>query len=271
MIRLDGVSVTYPGRLTALHPTFLEFSRNEFAVLLGPSGAGKSTLLRTINYLNRPSAGSVTVAGIGPLGSANSLREHRRRTGMIFQQHQLIMRQTALQNVLMGRFGYHTTLRSIFPLPVVEVRMALDCLERVGLLEKASERVDGLSGGERQRVGIARALAQQPRVVLADEPVASLDPVTATKILSLLQSICREADILAVVSLHQVDLAKTYADRIIGLADGRVVFDGPADRLNPEILDRIYRHQIPGGRTGQCKQNSEECAAAVNLAAVSVK
>ncbi|MDD3517525.1 MAG: phosphonate ABC transporter ATP-binding protein [Chromatiales bacterium] len=242
MIELKDVSITYPGGAVGLHPTSLRFRQGEFTILLGSSGAGKSTLLRSLNFLNRPSAGSIDVEGIGRLGDRRSLHRHRRQTGMIFQGHQLIERLSALQNVLMGRLGYHSALRSLFPLARSEQRIALECLERVGLAHKALERVDRLSGGQQQRVGIARALAQRPKLMLADEPVASLDPATSQRVLSLLQTICREDGLATVISLHQVELAQAFADRVIALAHGRVIFDGQPDQLTPQLLDAIYNH-----------------------------
>jgi phosphonate transport system ATP-binding protein len=240
VIRLERVSMTYPGGVTALEPVSLGFERGKFNVLLGPSGAGKSTLLRCINLLNRPTGGRVTVEGIGELRDRATVREHRRRTGMIYQQHQLIGRLSALKNALAGRLGYHSALRSVLPLPEKDQRIALEALERVGLLDKALTRVDNLSGGQQQRVGIARALAQQPKVLLADEPVASLDPAASERVLSLLHRICKEDGLCAVVSLHQVELAKRYADRLVGLADGAVVFDGGPAELTDEHLAKIY-------------------------------
>ncbi|HEY9100305.1 MAG TPA: phosphonate ABC transporter ATP-binding protein [Thiobacillus sp.] len=241
MIQMNDIHVTFPGGMTALHPTSLHFRRGEFTVLLGASGAGKSTMLRCLNQLTPPSGGSITVEGLGSLDTRRRLHEHRKRTGMIFQQHQLIGRQSALANVLLGRIGYHSALRSMFPLPLEERRIALECLERVGLLHKALERADRLSGGQQQRVGIARALAQRPRLMLGDEPVASLDPATSHKVLAQLQRIGREDGITTVVSLHQVDLAQAYADRVIGLAHGRVVFDGAPAGLTPATLQVIYQ------------------------------
>jgi len=181
------------------------------------------------------------VDGLGELSNPRIIREHRRRTAMIFQQHQLISRYNAFKNVLIGRVAFHGRIRGLFPLPRIEQRLALECLERVGLVDKAFERVDKLSGGEQQRVGIARALAQQPKIILADEPVASLDPGTANTILSLLLSICREDKIPVVLSLHQPELAKIYADRIVALSEGRVVFDGSPDMLCGDLLCEIYR------------------------------
>ena len=229
MIELDGIGMCYPSGTEALRPTCLRFYKGHFTVLLGPSGAGKSTLLRCLNFLNKPTCGQVVVEGLGKLDfNAKKLRQLRGFTGMIFQQHQLISGQSALKNVLVGRLGKYSSFRSLFPLPRREQEFALECLERVGLLDKALERVDNLSGGEQQRVGIARALAQKPQLILADEPVASLDPGTANSVLSLLHKITKEDVIPAIVSLHQVEWAKKYADRIIGLSAGAVVFDGSA-------------------------------------------
>lgn len=244
MIQLNDVSVRF-GSFQALHPTSLSFQEGQFTVLLGASGAGKSTLLRCLNLMNEPHGGNIDVSGLGSLHNRQALQAHRRRTGMIFQQHQLIARLSALQNVLMGRLGYHSTWRSLLPLPKEEQAIGLHSLERVGLLDKALSRVDQLSGGQQQRVGIARALAQQPRLILADEPVASLDPATADKVVAMLHQICKEDGISAVVSLHQVDLAKRYADRIIGLAHGRVVFDAAPEELTAEQAEALYAHRPP--------------------------
>jgi phosphonate transport system ATP-binding protein len=239
MIRVQGLTVAF-GSLTAVDDVTLTFHRGQVTVLLGRSGAGKSSLLRCLNYLQVPTRGSVEVEGAGPLRPGRHLREHRRRTGTIFQLHNLLGRQTALKNVLAGRLGYHSTLRSLFPLPRPDVRLALECLGRVGLADKALERADRLSGGERQRVGIARALCQGPRVILADEPVASLDPATASGVLKLLCEVCRQEHVTLVMSLHQVELARRHADRVVGLARGRVVFDGPPAALTDDHLGAIY-------------------------------
>jgi phosphonate transport system ATP-binding protein len=174
------------------------------------------------------------------------MRAHRRRTGMVFQQHQLIGRATVLRNVLTGRLGYHSSLRTLLPFPAAEKQLALDAIERVSLLEYALRRADQLSGGQQQRVGIARALVQDPALILADEPVASLDPATADRVLGLLHGICKADGITAVVSLHQLEFAKRYADRIVGLAQGRVVFDGPPARLGPAEIARIYGTDAAG-------------------------
>ena len=244
MIELDSVSVTYPGGVQALKPTDLTFRAGQVTVLLGPSGAGKSTLLRSLNGLVRPTTGRVLAAEAGDIAGRAALRRHRRRTAMVFQQHHLIGRLSALGNVLTGRLAYHSTLRTVFPLSAADRRIALQCLERVGLLDEALRRVDQLSGGQQQRVGIARALAQRPTLMLADEPVASLDPEIAKRVLTLLDDICRADNIAAIVSLHQVQLAKQFADRIIGIAAGAVVYDSAEEPLTDRHLDLIYGRSV---------------------------
>ncbi|MBY0533011.1 MAG: phosphonate ABC transporter ATP-binding protein [Xanthobacteraceae bacterium] len=244
MLRVEGLEVVYPNGTRALERADLGFSTGAFTVLLGASGAGKSTLLRSLNGLVRPTSGRVTAA-VGDIANARRLRAHRRKTGMIFQQHQLIGRLTVLDNVLMGRLGFHSQLRTLLPFAAAEKREALQAIERVGLIQYALRRADQLSGGQQQRVGIARALVQKPSLVLADEPVASLDPATADRVLGLLHSICKADAIAAVVSLHQLDFARRYADRIIGLAGGRVVFDGPPSQLGRKEVVSIYRDIAP--------------------------
>ncbi len=240
MIRVEGLEVVYPNGTRALAPVSLEFDPGAFTVLLGASGAGKSTLLRCLNGLVRPSAGRVVAADAGDIARGAALRRHRRRTGMVFQQHQLIGRVSVLGNVLTGRLGYHSWLRTLLPFGRAERLAALAALERVGLLETALRRADQLSGGQQQRVGIARALVQQPRMILADEPVASLDPATAERVLAQLAAICREDGLTAIVSLHQLEFARRFADRIVALAGGAVVFDGPPAALDAAAIGRIY-------------------------------
>jgi phosphonate transport system ATP-binding protein len=244
VIGVSQLSVRYDGTV-ALDSVTLRFRRGEIAVLVGRSGAGKSTLLRCLNYLQTPSAGKVEVEGIGPLCNARCLRQHRRQTGTVFQHHHLIGRQTVLKNVLAGRLGYHSAVRSLFPLPQRDVDLALECLNHVGLLPKALARADQLSGGEQQRVGIARALCQQPNLILADEPVASLDPATAEEVMTFLCDICRRAQLTLIVSLHQFELARRFGDRIIALAQGKVIFDGPPTALAPQQLHSIYETNKP--------------------------
>ncbi|GAA1809792.1 MULTISPECIES: phosphonate ABC transporter ATP-binding protein [Brevibacterium] len=240
MIELTDVSKTYQGGVQALGTTDLSIESGKVTVLLGPSGAGKSTLLRCMNLLVTPSTGTVRVEGVPALESRKDLRHHRRRTGMVFQHHQLIPRYTALRNVLLGRVGYYSFWRSLLPFSRSDERIALESLDRVGLLDKALTRVNNLSGGMQQRVGIARALAQQPDLILADEPVASLDPASARRVMDLLRRVCQESGITLIASLHQVDLALEHADRIVGLARGRIVYDGPAAGVTDADLRLIY-------------------------------
>jgi phosphonate transport system ATP-binding protein len=244
MIELDGVGVIYPGGVEALKPSSLCFDKGEITVLLGTSGAGKSTLLRCINRMVAPTTGTIRSAASGIIDRGRTLRRHRRETAMVFQQHQLIGRLPVLSNVLTGRLAYHSTWRTILPLPAVDRHLALKCLERVGLLDFALRRADSLSGGQQQRVGIARALAQQPSFILADEPVASLDPATSARILALLSDICKSDSLGAVISLHQVDLARRFADRIVGIVDGAIVFNGHPGDLTEHHLARIYKQPV---------------------------
>lgn len=246
MLHTEGLGVTYRGGVEALKPTTTGFHRGEFTVLLGLSGAGKSTLLRSLNWLVKPTVGRVVSSSNGSLAPGRKLRSHRRSTAMVFQHHQLIERHTALDNVMTGRLAYHSTWRSLFPLPRRDMELSLQCLDRVGLADKALSRVDQLSGGQQQRVGIARALAQEPDLILADEPVASLDPATSHRVLSLLRRICREDGIAAVVSLHQLEYARTFADRIIGLANSEIVFDAAPSELTETEVDRIYQGAATG-------------------------
>jgi phosphonate transport system ATP-binding protein len=241
LIQLREVQVRFPGGTQALQPTTLAVAPGEFLVLLGASGAGKSTLLRCLNGLVQPTAGEVRVPGLpGGVLAPRQLRAHRRSCGMVFQQHHLIGRQSALANVLMGGLARHAALRTLWPWPRGEQVRALESLARVGLLDKALARADTLSGGQQQRVGIARALMQAPRLLLADEPVASLDPATAEGVMNLLHGICKTDRLTAVVSLHQTALARRYADRIVGLRGGRVVFDGPPQALTPQREAELY-------------------------------
>jgi phosphonate transport system ATP-binding protein len=239
---VKAVSVRYSNGTQALRTTNLSIRKDQMTVLLGPSGAGKSTLLRVLNGLVKPTSGAITIDGDDCLKDSKNLREHRKQTGMIFQNHQLIPRHSALKNVLLGRLGYKSLFQSLLPPTRQEQIDALACLDKVGLIEKALERCDALSGGQQQRVGIARALVQVPRLILADEPVASLDPASAERVLGTLKTICEQDHIPTVISLHQLDYARAFADRIIGLCDGRVVFDGPVAALTKDAVDHIYRN-----------------------------
>jgi len=241
MLSVTDLSVTYANGYRAIKPLSIDFRQGELTVLLGASGAGKSTLLRCLNGLVRPGTGRVSTARHPDiLTDEAGLREHRKHTGMVFQHHQLIPRRTALQNVLMGRLSFHSAWRTLLPLSNGDAHLALSCLERVGLLAFANSRVDKLSGGQQQRVGIARALVSQPEILLADEPVASLDPSSADSVMDLIKNVCRQDGLTTVVSLHQLALASRIADRIIGIKAGGIVFDGVPQALNEHAISAIY-------------------------------
>jgi len=240
MIEVRGLSKRY-GDLAALVDVSLRVAAGEMLVVLGPSGAGKSTLLRCINRLTEPTTGEVRVDGEPPPTTRAGLRRVRSQIGMIFQDHNLVPRLSVLKNVLAGRLTRMPGWMSVLQLFRNEdVRIALDCLRRVELDDRAWSRADRLSGGQQQRVGIARALAQEPRAILADEPVASLDPKTARVVLSDLKRASRELGIAVLCNLHQVGYAMEFADRIIGVHAGRVVFEGTPGELNAQALARIY-------------------------------
>ena len=239
-IQTESLSVTYSNGAVALAPVDLTIKPGSFTVLLGASGAGKSTLLRSLNGLVRPSQGRVLDCRGDDIAEGRTLRHHRRETGMIFQQHQLIGRVSVLGNVLMGRLGYHTALRTLLPLNAQEKRLALEALERVGLLDKALARADQLSGGQQQRVGIARALVHRPALILADEPIASLDPKNARMVLTQLLELVRERGVPLLLSLHHLDVVRTYADRVVAIKGGRLFYDGPPSGLTPEVEAALY-------------------------------
>jgi phosphonate transport system ATP-binding protein len=255
ILRTESLAVSYANDIVALKPASLAFEEGSFVVLLGASGAGKSTLLRSLNGLVKPSAGRVIAESIGDLHERQTLRRHRRQTGMIFQQHHLIGRLSVLSNVLLGRLGYHSAARSFFGWSLREKEMALAAIERVGLLEYALQRADQLSGGQQQRVGVARALIQKPRILLADEPIASLDPETASRLLTLIHNICKSDGLSAVVSLHQVEFARMFADRIIGLKGGEIVFDGLPEQLTAPIADSLYKSSASSSSSVTKKSN----------------
>ena len=241
MISIRGLSKTYAGGVRALNNVSIDVAPGEFLVILGPSGAGKSTLLRCINRLVEPSQGQVFHNGTEITGHRSDLRAIRRQFGMVFQQFNLVKRLSVLVNVLAGRLGYRSVLRSLFySFPEADKRIAIECLARVNMEHKAFQRADTLSGGEQQRVAIARALAQKPKVILADEPVASLDPKIARQVLGYLRQVAKELGITVLCNLHQVDYAREFAERIVGMSRGKVVFEGTAADLTKDILHRIY-------------------------------
>jgi phosphonate transport system ATP-binding protein len=240
VIEVHGLSKSY-GATPALRDINLRVPRGQFCVVLGPSGAGKSTLLRCINRLIEPGAGQVRIDGREVTSARKQLREARRHLGMIFQDHNLVPRLSVLKNVLTGRLASMPAAAALLQwFPQADIDIALRCLERVDLADKAWSRADRISGGQQQRVGVARALAQQPGAILADEPVASLDPRSARLILGDLQRAAHDLGIAVLCNLHQVEYATEFADRIVGLSAGRMVFDGSPATLNESALERIY-------------------------------
>ena len=210
--------------------------------IIGPSGTGKSTLVRCINRLVDPTSGEILFLGqdLARL-HGNALRKARRHIGMVFQEYNLVERLSVIENVLTGRLGYVPVWRAwLRKFPAADVDRAFRLLDAVGLSDQAAQRADRLSGGQRQRVGIARALMQQPDLLLADEPTSSLDPKTAVEIMELIARRAGEAGIPAIVNLHNVELAKRFATRVVGMAKGEIVFDGPPERLEDEHLLAIY-------------------------------
>ncbi|MBA3605698.1 MAG: phosphonate ABC transporter ATP-binding protein [Actinomycetota bacterium] len=251
MIRFDNASVVYPGGVTALRDLDLEIADGELVVVVGLSGAGKSTLVRAINGLVPLTSGSLEVNGrqVTKLGK-RGMRDLRAEIGMIFQGFNLVNRTSVLNNVLMGRLHRTATWRTLTGLyPKGDVELALRSLERVEIVDKAYVRAANLSGGQRQRVGIARALAQEPSIILADEPVASLDPPTSHVVMRDLQQINRELGITTIVNLHFLDLATAYADRIIGLRAGALVFDGPGSAADAGVFEDIYGRSLTADDT----------------------
>jgi len=239
----DLVKIYPPSGTHALDGVSLDFHRGEFVVLIGLSGSGKSTLLRCLNRLVDPTSGTVTFDGVDVTRAKGAeLRRIRRRIGMIFQQFNLVKRSSVFTNVLAGRLGYRTTWRTIVGRPTRDdVALAFENLGRVGIIEKAFGRADALSGGQQQRVGIARALMQRPELMLADEPVASLDPETSLTVLSHLREINQRDGITTIAALHQLDLAEKFADRVVAFRDGRIVYDGAPNAVSKEVYALIYR------------------------------
>jgi phosphonate transport system ATP-binding protein len=257
ILEIDNLQKTYDGKTPVLRGINLRIERGEFVGVIGLSGAGKSTLLRCINRLIEPTAGEIRVPASliaaekdGALVdvvrfSSAELRLLRRKVGMIFQQFNIVKRLSVIDNVLAGALGYQPPLRSTLRIfSKVERRRALGNLQRVGLLAHAYKRADELSGGEQQRVAIARTLMQQPVMILADEPVASLDPKLSRVVLDILRRVCREDGITALVSLHTLELTREYADRVVGLKEGQVAFDGPVKELSDALVESVYQRRL---------------------------
>lgn len=246
MIRFENASITYPGGVHALKNLTLEIPDGQMLVVVGLSGAGKSTLIRAINGLVPLTGGDLTIDGVSVRKARPAeLRRLRSKIGMIFQTFNLVKRTTVLNNVLMGRLHSTGTLRSLLGWYRTEdIEIAMRALERVDIVEKAYVRASNLSGGQQQRVGIARALAQEPKILLADEPVASLDPPTSHVVMRDLQRINRDLGITTIVNLHFLDLAKVYGDRIVGMRAGELVYDGTGAQADENVFRDIYGRSL---------------------------
>ncbi|GBE25846.1 MAG TPA: phosphonate ABC transporter ATP-binding protein [Actinobacteria bacterium] len=246
MIEFKNASVVYPNGFKALEGVSLTIEDGEFVVVVGLSGAGKSTLLRAINGFVPVVEGSCNVNGQEVVGAKPAeLRALRSDVGMIFQTFNLVNRSTVMNNVLMGRLAAVPRWKSMFGVwPAEDKELALRALERVGIVEKAYVRATNLSGGQQQRVGIARALAQEPKVILADEPVASLDPVTSHIVMRDLKKINEDLGITTLINLHFLDLARQYGQRLVGLRDGKLVYDGNINDVDDAIFRQIYGRAI---------------------------
>lgn len=259
-LTLHNLCKRYPTGDLALDTVSLNVPEGQVMALIGPSGAGKSTLIRCVNRLVEPTSGEVrlgelTLTSLG----AGKLRQARRRMGMIFQEYALVERLTVMENVLSGRLGYVSFWASwLRRFPQKDVTAAFNLLDRVGLAGMENKRADALSGGQRQRVGIARALIQDPDILLVDEPTASLDPKTSRQIMRLIQELCVERGLTAVINIHDVPLAKMFAERVVGLQAGRVVHDGPPGSLTPEVLTQIYGEEDWTATRAASPENTDE-------------
>lgn len=241
VVSIRGLKKAYPDGTVALESIDLQIIPGQFVAILGLSGAGKSTLLRCIGGLISPSQGSMRVGPFSYDGRNRTLRSIRRITSMIFQDFNLFKHQTLLENVLIGRLPFMKTHNwMLHRFPGRDKDLAYDALQKVGLADKVYNRVKELSGGQRQRVGIARALVQEPTLLLADEPVASLDPRTSAEILELLKDICQAEHKTVICNLHQVEYGRTFSDRIVGLAEGRIFIDRAVDRIKDSEIQTIY-------------------------------
>jgi phosphonate transport system ATP-binding protein len=242
MLSINNLEKRYKTGDRALKGVSMSLAPGDIVGLIGPSGAGKSTLIRCVNRLVDPSAGVIKLGDLDLTKlSGGELRKARRRIGMIFQEYALVERLTVMENVLSGRLGYVGFWQSWFRrFPAADVERAFALLGRVGLTDHVDKRADALSGGQRQRVGIARALAQDPELLLIDEPTASLDPKTSRQVMRLVLELCEERKLAAIVNIHDVALAQMFLPRIVGLRAGEVVYDGPASGLSAEVLTRIY-------------------------------
>lgn len=243
MIKFENVSKRYPNGFEALKNINLTIEQGEFVAIIGLSGAGKSTLIRTINRMHDITEGTLTVDGTDIMTlHGKSLRAFRRRIGMIFQSFNLITRTTVIKNVLTAFVPDMPWWRATFGIFTKDEKLkALDSLDKVGILDKAFVRADQLSGGQQQRVALARTLAQNPQIILADEPVASLDPVTAKQVMDDFKRINRDMNITVLINIHHVELALQYASRVVGIRAGEIVYDGTVENVTQQVLDSIYQ------------------------------
>jgi len=243
MLKVFDLQKTYPTGDEALKGVTMSVEGSETVAMIGPSGAGKSTFIRCVNRLTEPSGGEVYLdeTELTALGD-DALRSARRDIGMIFQEYNLVERLTVMENVLSGRLGYVSAWQAFRrSFPAEDIERAYEILDRVGMGDMENKRVDELSGGQRQRVGIARAVIQQPKILLVDEPTSSLDPETSNTVMRLLTDIAGERGVPVLINIHEVDLAMEHADRIVGLHDGELVFEGPPSELDQQGLDQVYR------------------------------
>lgn len=242
MIQFDHVSKVYPNGVVGLDNVTLTIPDGQFVAIIGRSGAGKSTLLRAVNRMHGITSGTLTVNDIDVSTlQGKELRSFRRSIGMVFQSFNLVTRTTVIRNVLAARvpdISFWRVLLGVFPRK--DKMIALESLDKVGILDKAYIRADQLSGGQQQRVALARTLAQAPKIILADEPVAALDPVTAKQVMQDFVRINREMNISILLNIHHVELALEYADRVIGIRAGKIVYDGPTAEVDQTVLDTIY-------------------------------
>lgn len=242
MIEFKNVSKTYPNGTKGLKDVNLTIDQGEFVAIIGLSGAGKSTLIRTINRMIDITEGELIVDGVDVMSlKGKTMRRYRRKIGMIFQSYNLVTRSTAIKNVLSFMVPDMNFFRVLLGLFNKEQKIkALEALDKVGILDKAYTRCDELSGGQQQRVSLARTLNQSPSIILADEPVAALDPVTARQVMADFQRINKDMNITVLINIHHVDLALQYASRVIGIRAGEIVYDGPTTAVTQEVLDSIY-------------------------------
>lgn len=247
MIVFDHVSKVYPNGTVGLKDVNLTIQDGEFVAIIGRSGAGKSTLLRSVNRMHDVTDGTLTVEGVNVSSlKGKELRRFRRGIGMVFQSFNLVSRTTVIRNVLAARVPEMPFWRVLLGAFRKEDKItALESLDKVGILDKAYIRADQLSGGQQQRVALARTLAQNPKIILADEPVAALDPVTAKQVMEDFVRINKEMGISILLNIHHVELAIEYADRIIGIHAGQIVYDGPSKEVNQDVLDAIYKEAVP--------------------------